>query len=188
MKAIADFLFEAGMLKKIPRSGYHFLGLGGESVAEHSFIITMIAFVMAKLVPEADSQKIVFMCLVHDLPEARIGDINYLQKKYVIPDEDKAVEHMCRNLPFGDSIKDLICEFNTAETLESMLARDADQIAFLLDLKSIRDVSGETPEKWIKIIMERLKTDTGRKIAEAVLSGSWDDWWLKNYSDPNSHS
>jgi len=183
MKAIADFLFEAGMLKKIPRSGYHFLGLGGESVAEHSFIITLIAFVMAKLVPGVDSQKIVFMCLVHDLPESRIGDINYLQKKYVTPDENKAVEHMCRNLPFGDSIKALIEEFNSGKTPEAMLARDADQIAFLLDLKSIRDVSGDTPEKWIRIIMERLKTDTGREIAEAVMSGQWDDWWLKNYSE-----
>lgn len=183
MKEIADFLFEAGMLKKIPRSGYHFLGLGGESVAEHSFIITLISFVMAEITPGVDSGKIVSMCLVHDLPEARIGDINYLQKKYVTPDEKKAVDHMCRNLPFGNRIKDLIEEFNTGESLEAKLARDADQIAFLIDLKSIRDVSGDSPEKWIKIIMERLKTDTGKKIAGAVMSGNWDDWWLKGYSE-----
>lgn len=183
MKAVANFLFEAGMLKNIPRSGYHFLGLGGESVAEHSFIITMTAFVMASMVPEADFRKTVTMCLVHDLPEARTGDINYLQKKYVTADEKKAVDHMCMNLPFGDSIRELIDEFNTGETIEARLARDADQIAFLLDLKSIRDVSGETPEKWIKTVMERLKTETGRKIAEAVMAGRWDDWWLKNYSE-----
>lgn len=183
MKAIADFLFEAGMLKKIPRSGYHFLGLGGESVAEHSFIITLISFVMARMVPEADSGRIVSMCLVHDLPEARIGDINYVQKKYVSADESKAVDHLCRNLPFGNEIKGLIEEFNAGETMEAKLAKDADQIAFLLDLKSIGDVAGSHPEKWVKVVMERLKTDVGREIASAVLSSKWDDWWLNDYSE-----
>lgn len=183
MKAVADFLFEAGMLKKIPRSGYHFLGMGGESVAEHSFIITLIAFVMGRMVPEADSGRIVSMCLVHDLPEARIGDINYVQKKYVKADEALAVEHLCRNLPFGEDIRELIKEFNEGSTLEAELARDADQIAFLLDLKSIGDVAGSHPEKWITVVMERLKTEAGREMASAILSSRWDDWWLKNYAE-----
>jgi putative hydrolase of HD superfamily len=35
MKRIADLLFEARILKEIPRSGFHFLGVGRESIAEH---------------------------------------------------------------------------------------------------------------------------------------------------------
>ena len=46
MKRIANLLFEAKMLKEIPRSGYHFLGSGRETVAEHSFMITFIALNM----------------------------------------------------------------------------------------------------------------------------------------------
>ncbi|MCP4694311.1 MAG: HD domain-containing protein, partial [Desulfobacterales bacterium] len=38
MKQIAKLLYEARMLKEIPRSGYGFLGAGKESVAEHTFI------------------------------------------------------------------------------------------------------------------------------------------------------
>ncbi len=34
MKNIANLLFEAKMLKEIPRSGFHFLGSGKESIAE----------------------------------------------------------------------------------------------------------------------------------------------------------
>ena len=47
MKKIANLLFEAKILKEIPRSGYHFLGAGKESVAEHSFSTTFIAYVMS---------------------------------------------------------------------------------------------------------------------------------------------
>jgi len=34
MKHIANLLFEAKMLKEIPRSGFHFLGCGKESIIE----------------------------------------------------------------------------------------------------------------------------------------------------------
>ena len=43
MENIARLLFEAKMLKDIPRSGYHFLGVGKESGAEHSFMTTIVA-------------------------------------------------------------------------------------------------------------------------------------------------
>jgi putative hydrolase of HD superfamily len=46
MKNIANLLVEANVLKHIPRSGYHFLCCGRESVAEHTFSATLIAFVM----------------------------------------------------------------------------------------------------------------------------------------------
>ncbi|MHC1741904.1 MAG: HD domain-containing protein [Syntrophobacteraceae bacterium] len=38
------FFFELGMLKKTPRSGYQFLGSGGESVADHTFRMTLIGY------------------------------------------------------------------------------------------------------------------------------------------------
>ena len=35
LTSIVDFLFEVGILAKTPRSGFHFLGSGEQSVAEH---------------------------------------------------------------------------------------------------------------------------------------------------------
>ena len=46
---LADFLFEAGMLRKTPRTGYQFLGSGGESVAEHSFRTAIVGYVLASM-------------------------------------------------------------------------------------------------------------------------------------------
>ncbi|MBW1775527.1 MAG: HD domain-containing protein, partial [Deltaproteobacteria bacterium] len=47
MKALINFLFEVGMLKKTPRSGYQFLGTGQESVAEHSFRTAIIGYMLS---------------------------------------------------------------------------------------------------------------------------------------------
>ncbi len=122
MKNIANLLFEARMLKEIPRSGYAFLGAGDESVAEHTFMITFIAFVMAQTMPEVDGIRLVNMCLVHDLPEARIGDLNPVQKQYVKADESLALSDTTRNLPFGKYLTELMEDFNTGKSMEARLA------------------------------------------------------------------
>ena len=97
MKNIINLLFEARKLKDIPRSGYHFLEAGKETVAEHSFMTAFIAFVLARTHPDIDANRLVQMCLIHDLPEARTGDLNYVQKKYVSADENRAL---------GDTVAD----------------------------------------------------------------------------------
>ena len=183
MKAIADLLFESKMLKQIPRSGYHFLGAGNESVAEHSFSATFIAFVMSRLEPGVDSLRLISMCLVHDLGEARTGDLNYVQKKYVLADEARAIADATRKIPFGSDITELIDEFNQQETLEAKLAHDADQISFILDLKAISDTGATTPAKWLPFVIDRLKTDLGKQLADAIVSRNWDDWWIEGYSE-----
>lgn len=183
MKAIADLLFEAKILKNIPRTGFAFLGAGRESVAEHSFTAAFIAFVMSRMEPAVDGQRLVSMCLLHDLPEARIGDLNYVQKKYVTADEDRAIADVVENLPFDNDIAELLAEFNGQQTREALLAHDADQLAFILDLKSISDVGGKTPEKWLPVVRKRLKTELGKNLAEAVSTRSWDAWWMETYAE-----
>ena len=83
MKGLVNFLFEVGMLKKTPRTGYQFLGSGRESVAEHSFRTAVIGYLLSLQEPEADVQKTTLMCLFHDIHEARTGDHNYVNKQYV---------------------------------------------------------------------------------------------------------
>ncbi len=183
MEAIANLLFEARSLRTLPRSGYQFLGAGRESVAEHTFSITFIAFVLSRLVPEADGHKITAMCLVHDLPEARIGDLNYVQKLYVDADETSAIEDLTARLPFGEEIKALIDEFNQGESLEARLAHDADQIAFILELKDLSDLGFVPPGTWIPSIRRRLQTDIGRQMAEAILATERDAWWRYKFID-----
>jgi len=183
MKPIANLLFEAKMLKDIPRAGFAFLGAGNESVAAHSFAVTFIAYVFSRLLPEIDAHRLIAMCLVHDLPEARIGYQNYVNKQYVKPDEAKAVTDCTRHLPFAEDLSGLINEFNDQATQEAKLAHDADQLSFILDLKAVKDIGIKTPEKWLPVVKERLKTDIGKHLAMEILQTEWDAWWWDNYSE-----
>jgi putative hydrolase of HD superfamily len=177
MKRIADLLFEARMLKEIPRSGFQFLGAGRESVAEHVYATTFIAFVMSRLNPEVDGHRLIAICLVHDLAEARTGDLNAVQKAYVRPDEARAIGDATAGVPFAAEIKALVAEYAEQRTPESRLARDADQIALLLELRDLEAVGYATPKDWLPHVRNRLKTETGRAIAAAVLAARREDWW-----------
>ncbi|MCG6894840.1 MAG: HD domain-containing protein [Desulfobacteraceae bacterium] len=179
MKPVVDLMFESQMLKRIPRSGYAFLGVGRESVAEHTFVCTFIAYVMARLVPDTDTERLVGMCLLHDLAEARTGDMNYVQKRYVATDENRALSDAFGSIPFGEEWQALIDEFNQCRSLEARLAHDADQLALMLDLKALADCGHPPPELWLKNVERRLQTDVGRRLGETVMKTHKDDWWLK---------
>jgi len=192
MKNLANFLFEVGMLKRTPRSGFQFLGSGAESVAEHSFRTAMIGYTLAHLDGRADVGRVVQICLFHDLPEARTGDQNYVNKKYVRTDEKKAVEDLARNLPFGDDYRDLWQEFEARESLEAQLAHDADQLEMILALKEYKDLGNRYADEWYPYSVERLRTDAARQLAETIWetdSSKWwfdDDhqWWVKGERGP----
>jgi putative hydrolase of HD superfamily len=183
MKRIANFLFEMGMLKKTPRTGFQFLGSGDESVAEHVFQTIFIGYTLCKLEKEADELKVLKMCLVHDLPEARTGDMNYVNKKYVTVDEKKAVKELTDTLFFGEDIKNTIEEFNAKSTLEAKLARDADQLALILQLKEHGDLGNKYSQEWISFVLKRLCTDTAKKVAQSILETDFAEWWFTDKSD-----
>ena len=177
MRNIANLLFEAKMLNDIPRSGYHFLGAGNESVAEHCFSVTFIAYVMSHMESDVDATRLISMCLIHDLPEARIGDLNTVNKKYLKADESKALGDTVKGLSFGQDLTDLFNEFKDGRSLEAKLAHDADQLALILELKNLMDIGYKPSETWIGNVIGRLETETGRKIADAVMDTCRDQWW-----------
>ena len=183
MKNIANLLFEAKMLEEIPRSGFHFLGSGKESIAEHTFSTTFIAYVLAQLEPEVNALKLISMCLVHDLPEARIGDLNTVQKTYVTANEARALQDTTAGLPFGTAITDLMQEFNQNSSVEAKLAHDADQIALILELKYLSDIGYRPPDTWLPHVLERIQTKIAKELAQSIMETHRDDWWLNNYID-----
>lgn len=178
MKRIVEFLFETGMLKRSPRTGYQFLGSGGESVADHSFRTAVIAYVLASMEPEVNRERLILMCLFHDLPEARTGDHNYVNKKYVQVDEGKAIRDQVNALDFAREIISLAEEFNVADTLEARLSKDADQLDLILELKEQSDLGNPHARDWLSFAVKRLLTESGKKLAEEILASEHDSWWF----------
>ncbi len=183
MRRLAEFLFEVGMLKRTPRTGYQFLGSGGESVADHSFRTAVIGYVMASKDPEVDSSRVVLMCLFHDFPEARTGDHNYMNKKYTRVDENRAIQDMVGTMPFGADIIALIREFNSCDTKEARLAKDADQLDLILELKEQLDLGNPNARDWISFAVKRIVTQRGKELVDHILETHSTDWWFDKKTD-----
>lgn len=183
MKNIANFLFEAGMLKRTPRSGFQFLGSGAESVAEHIFRTTYVGYALGKIEKNVNVETLIKMCLFHDLPEARTGDLNYVNKKYVTADEKKAAKDLADTLPFGGELLEIINEYEEGKTAEALLARDADQLEMILALKEYKDIGNKYADEWLEFSMKRLRTETAKTLAKVILETDSSLWWFSDKGD-----
>lgn len=183
MKNIANFLFEVGMLKRTPRSGFQFLGSGAQSVAEHSYRTAMIGYALAQLDGTVNVGRVLQLCLFHDLPEARTGDQNYVNKKYVQVDEIKAIDDLAAQLPFGEDYRRTLMEFIERNSSEAQLAHDADQLEMVLSLKERKDLGNRYADEWYPFCVERLKTEVARTLAETIWKTDSSLWWFDNDHD-----
>ncbi len=182
LNKIADFLFEVGMLQKTPRSFYQFLGPGSQSVADHIHRASVIAFVLAILAGK-DPYKTATMALFHDISESRISDLNYVHQKYNERLEDKAHADIVASVPFGNILKNLIDEYETRETYESKLVKDADNLEFILSLKAQVDIGNDRANEWMPSAIARLKTEEGKALAKVIVKTRSDRWWFGNPND-----
>src|SRR3972149_705869 len=158
VKPIVDFLFEVGILSKTPRSGFHFLGSGEQSVSEHINRVVYVGYVLSVMEGKVDTAKILKMCLFHDLAEARTSDLNYVHQKYTESDEYKAISDLAKTLEFGDDLLGTLKEFTDRKSKESILAKDADQLEWILSLKEETDTGNSRAETWIPSAVKRVKT------------------------------
>lgn len=174
----ANLLQEVSMLSKTPRSGFAFLGSGDQSVAEHSYTAAFVGWVLAERAGEkAMKDKVILFCLLHDLAEARTGDLNYVNKRYVVVDEDAAIKTLLANPLLGGQLQTLFEEYNLNLSIEAQLAHDADQIELLIMLKQLQEAGNKRTASWIEKVFARVKTKTGIKLAEEILNTPSDGWW-----------
>lgn len=178
LKPIANFVYESGILAKTPRSGLWFLGTGRQSVAEHLYRTTMIGYALAHLVPKANKQRLIFMCLVHDFAEGRTSDLNYVHQKYGRLAESQAFDDIARILPFGKEMQDAHREEQARTTLEAKLAKDADQLEWLATLCEESAKGNAKAKTWAQIALKRLKTPAAKKLGKLLLLTHPDAWWF----------
>ncbi len=94
VEAYTDFIKEAEGLKSTLRTAWTAEGRQ-ESTAEHSWRLALFAGVMCREFPELDREKILMMCLVHDLGERYSGDISAALK----PDADDKLNQERADVP-----------------------------------------------------------------------------------------
>lgn len=173
---LADLFHEAGMLRHTPRSGYAFLGSGRESVAEHSYRMSVIGLALARLAG-ADAGRVLELCLLHDLHEARTGDFNYVNHRYNTCRAREALADAVEGSGLEEEILSAYDEFEARETLEARLARDADQLDLICNLRAELVHGNAFAAQWLESAVQRLRTPWAKELAEELLTADPNRWW-----------
>ncbi len=183
LHAAANFLFEVGMLAQTPRSAFYFLGTGKQSVAEHLNRTAYVGMVLSELDGTTDTARVMQMCLFHDIAEARTSDLNYVHQQYVQADEKKALAGLIAKTPFGKRIEIALLEYHDRQTPEAILAKDADNLEWILSLKELLDLGNPRAEAMLLNAQKRLKSLVAQQLAHMIVSTPSDAWYLEDQSD-----
>ena len=127
---LLEFLAMAEKLKCNTRHSYTSSGRH-ESVAEHSFRLALMAYMVSDEVPEIDTDKVIRMCLIHDLGEAITGDIPSFEKTDSDEAaEDSAVSGFVNQLPeyWKKQLGGMYSEMNELKTPEAKLYKALDKL------------------------------------------------------------
>ena len=155
-----------------------------ESVAEHSWRISLMAMLIAPEFPEADMDKVIRMCLIHDLGEAFTGDIPTFWKTEADTEKEDAVfDCWVQTLPekTRQEFSGLLTEMNAQETLEAKIYKALDKMEAVIQHNE-SDISTWLPleydlqlrygaenvqfSPWFRDLKAEIDDWTRRKIAE----------------------
>ena len=134
IKRLMETLHLAENLKNNTRHSWTSTGRH-ESVAEHSWRLTLMAYLVADEFPQADMNKVIKMCVFHDMGEAFTGDIPAFNKtKQDEERETECIRSWLQSLPepFRSELKELFIELEAHETFEAKIYKALDNIEALL--------------------------------------------------------
>lgn len=178
-EATARLVFEAGVLKNVPRTGWLFCGVKHpESVAEHSFRTAFIAMLLAGL-EGGDPARAAYLAVVHDTQETRVGDIPHVGRRYLDAASNETVtSDQVRGLPdvLVKQLTELVADYENGDSLEVLVAHDADKLECLFQALEYRDAGHRNVEDWITNSQAKLKTAAAQEIAAAALTMSSQSW------------
>lgn len=185
-REIVSFAYETGHLQRLPRAGWLLAGIQSpESVAEHSFRVGVLAYVIAVL-DGANPDRAAALGLFHDLPETRSGDVPSVGKSYVTTTDARLIAaDQVAGLPaeLAEHIRTLIDEHESAKspvaTPEARCSRDADKLDALLKAREYQAAGAQLVQPWVDTMVAALTTETGKRLAAAAQELEPDAWWAE---------
>lgn len=182
-KTLIEMLAVAERLKDTMRHCYTKEGRR-ESVAEHSWRLALMAYWIKDEIPGIDVDKVIKMCLIHDLGESFTGDIPvFLKTDADSKKEDELLNSWVDTLPekIGAEMRELYAEMDARETLEAKVYKALDGLEALI-AHNESDLSTWEPNEYelqmvyafdrvqfdpfLKSLREQIKEDTVEKIKE----------------------
>jgi len=179
LEGMIDYLYEMGLLKRLPRAGWLVAGIDHpESVAEHSFRAAIIGYLLASM-EGADPARTALLCLFHDTQESRIGDVPKVGRSYVVtaPNPQVTTDQVA-GFPgeIGQAVRALVDDYEGQESVEARLARDADKLECLIQAREYQ-ANGHDVQPWVETAAAALRSEAARPFADAFRRARPDQWW-----------
>lgn len=135
-ESILDLLLELQTLDRVPRMGFALRGVAvPESVAEHSFHVATLVWVLAREERGIDTLRALELAIVHDLAEVRTGDLPMTAGRY-LPDGAKATGERAAFdellAPLGSHGRQLLDELADQESTEARFVKACDKLQLML--------------------------------------------------------
>jgi len=164
-----SLLLEALSLKNLPRTGWSLRGAPRESVAEHIYGAAIIALVLARMenISQKDEHTLLCLALLHDLHEARIGDLVPSQKKKLKPDEAKVEREMLSDTVLSPEIP-LLSGARTSKHI-ALLANDADRLDMLFRAVDHKSRGSARMQEFIDSALSQIKSKSGKELARLAI-------------------
>jgi len=179
-----NFLFEMGSIRFIDRTWKRFLNGDFANLAEHHFRLFWIAMMISAHEKNVDTGKVAKLAMVHDIAESRAGDVDYLSRQYVTRNEELAINDMLDGTALEKEFLELWQEYETRETLESKIVKDADNLD--VDFELAEQASHGLPLQTIwhemreHVSREKLYTKTAKQIYDQLSKANPHDWHAKS--------
>ena len=156
-----------------------------ESVAEHSWRLSLMALLLRDEFPDLDTDKVVAMCLIHDLGECFTGDIPSFDKTDADAEtEDRLLREWAASLPPEVSARlgALYDEMDALATPEAKLYKALDKMEAVVqhneaplgtwepheyELNKTYAFDAAAFSPWLTSLREEILRDTLEKIGEA---------------------
>jgi len=168
---IIKFLEIAGILKRTPRTGWVDVGVyQPESVADHTFRTAFLCMIYADI-KDLDPLKLLRMALIHDLPEAIMGDLMPSQKTAETKEKEETVIHQILSLLPETQRENYLAvwnEYQEGKTKESKAVRQLEKIEMALQAKEYEKL-GST-NKSLKRFIQSAKDATSWSELKRLLS------------------
>jgi putative hydrolase of HD superfamily len=181
MEEIVKYIFEAGMLKRVARSGWWAEKITHpESAADHSFRTGVVAYVLAKMegLDDNSARKLCSAAVFHDIHEARLLDLNKITHRYIEVTrelEQKVEAEQTKGLP--EDIRESIYDTLDLSEKEQIILKDADYLECAFQAKEYLDVGYKGTVSWLESITVRVKTESAKKLVEQVYKQDSNSWW-----------
>ena len=172
---ISDFFFQIAGLKTLPRTGWKVkLNLkDSESVAEHSYMMSVMAMVMSDM-KNLNTEKIIKMSILHDWAESKIGDFmpDEITDEKKTELEEYAMAELLDDLPskIKNDYYDIWNDYKENLSEESRFVHELDKLEMALQGKIYeKEADPEKIKPFIISAVEQIVDDDLKKVLIEIL-------------------